>query len=154
MFHYTFLLPISITMHYVKRQRFLMVSEKISKSSLNKPSHNCRWKNVPQFNYSINVWFLSTVTNAKWVFILHKHVNRKDLKKLNNTFVTRPLCLVKSDTLDDAKARALFVYHTHILSWLHQLHIRLYPSSWVSLILELIAMITLRYFVTNCLPFL
>ena len=37
--------------------------------------HKCRLKNVPQFNYSTNVWFLSTVTDAKWVFMLLKHVN-------------------------------------------------------------------------------
>ena len=56
-----------------------MVSEKISKSSLNKPRHKYRLKNVRQSNYSTNVWFLSTVKNAKWAFILLKHVNRQSL---------------------------------------------------------------------------
>ena len=55
-----------------------MVSGKISKSSLNEPSHKCRLRNVSQFNYITNVCFFSTVTNAKWVFMLLKHVNNRE----------------------------------------------------------------------------
>ena len=41
---------------------------------MNKPSHNITLKNVPQFKYSTNVWFLSTVTNGyqikqKWAHV-------------------------------------------------------------------------------------
>ena len=57
-------------------------SKKISKSSLNKASHKCRLEIVPQSNCSTNVWFLSTVTNAKWVFMLLKHVNTLKIRNL------------------------------------------------------------------------
>ena len=77
LFDPTFLLPISKTMLYITRVNILMVNGKISKSSLNKPSHKCRLKNVPQFNYSTNFWFFSTVTDAKWVFMLLKYYNLK-----------------------------------------------------------------------------
>ena len=52
-----------------------MVNGKFLKSSLNKPSQKCRLKNVPQLHYCPNVSFFSTVKDAKWVFMLLKHVN-------------------------------------------------------------------------------
>ena len=54
-------------MLYITKVSILMVNVKFSKSSLNKPSHKCRIKNVSQFNHNSNVWFLNTVKDAKWV---------------------------------------------------------------------------------------
>ena len=49
-------------------------------------------KNVPPSNYSTRVWFLSTVTNAKWAFVLLEHVISKICFHLNKHLSIENLC--------------------------------------------------------------
>ena len=66
------------------------------------------------------------------------------VRSFKSATVTRPLCLVESHTLDAAEKRERSLFTSHIMRLNENIH--LYPSSRVSLILELSAMINLRYY--------